>query len=219
MDSKEVNQILGNTVKYSYGFLDGLNIEQIYFNEVLGETIVDILNKYIDSKAKANPQSLHHIYEWNMIGNPSGRLFEIKSRASKRVIHFQGKFLQSKSTAETSSEPFVDKAKIMEDGISISIEPKNGPLVFKDNGETVFTMNSIFIEHPGGDEVAGSFGRLIEEFFSQYLTGAVLSQLMNKLNTPKEFVQNFPNGVRHGGRSTGIKAGRNYLKADGVVIE
>ena len=37
IDSRKVNKILDNAVKYSYGFLDGVDMEQIVFNQRLGE--------------------------------------------------------------------------------------------------------------------------------------------------------------------------------------
>jgi hypothetical protein len=218
-DSKEVNRILGNTVSYSYGFLDGIEIDQIEFNRKLGEFTVDAFGKYMDSRARVNPQAFHHIYEWNQVGNDSARLFELKSRASKRVINFTGKFLPSRSLSEGSSEPFKDKANVMENAIAITIEPKNSDvLAFEYEGETVFSMSAIHIENPGGDAVAGSFGRATEDFFSNYFTNALLKPFIKELERPKEFSQSFSSGTR-GGKSVGIKAGRKYINSARMVIE
>jgi hypothetical protein len=68
VDSKQINSILTNTVKYSYGFLDGVEMDQILFNQKLGEFTVDALNKFVDSQARANPDSLHHVYEMKVEG-------------------------------------------------------------------------------------------------------------------------------------------------------
>lgn len=219
IDSKEINRILNNTVSYSYGFLDGIDMEQIVFNQQLGELIADALSKYIDAQARANPSALHHVYEWNRVGNQGARLFDIKAVASKRVITFSGKFLPSKSVSDTSSQPFVDKANIMENAIGITIEPSaDGVLAFEDDGEMYFSATSVYIAHPGGDAVAGSFGRVVDEFFLSYLTNALLKTLISDLSTADEYTKFFAAGTRSGA-GPGIKAGKQYLNISGVGIE
>ena len=91
-------------------------------------------------------------------------------------------------------------------------------LVFDLNNETVFTRKSIFIEHPGGDEVAGSFGETVDSFFNDYFTKALLKPFMLNLEKIKEYKQNFNAGTK-GGKTIGIRAGRQYLKTSGVVFE
>lgn len=219
-DSKELNAMLGNAVKFSYGFLDGIDVEQTEFNRRLGEFTVQALEKYIDAAARANPESLHHVYEWNQTGSPSARLFKINSRASKRVIHFEGKFLQSSSISQENSEPFKDKAYIMENAIAIQVEPRaSNVLAFESDGGMVFTSNAIYIEHPGGDAVAGSFGRVVDDFFDNYFTNGLLRPFIDSLSRPKEFAEYWPAGVKGGGKATGISAGRKYLKSRGAEIE
>lgn len=68
-DSKEFNKILINSEKYSEGFLEGIQLQRIEFNRFLGGYVAEALNKYIDAKARSNPNSLHHVYEWDMVGN------------------------------------------------------------------------------------------------------------------------------------------------------
>lgn len=220
IDSKEVNRMLGNTVAYSYGFLEGTEINQIIFNEKLGLFIEDTLNKYIDSRARMNPETLHHVYEWNNVGSPNARLFEFKVKASKRIITINGKFLKSKSIPPNGNEPFIDKAYIMENQISVTVSPSNSSvLVFEDNDEIIFTPNSITIEHPGGEAVSKSFSSAFEDFFNKFLTGSLLvsSGIFDKLSMPKEFSEWFPQGTRTG-RSTGIKAGKKYMDLPGGLI-
>lgn len=212
--------MLENAVSYSYGFLEGTETDQIIFNKRLGEFTVDALGKYIDSRARANPNAFHHIYEWNATGQESSRLFRIKSTASKRIIKFSGEFLKSKSISENSKEPFSDKATIMENGIGITIEPKSSNvLAFEMDGETVFTTKAIYIDHPGGEEVAGSFGNAVEDFFSSYFTNALLKPFIQSLSNPKEYNEMFPSGVKNGGKSTGVKAGKKYMNSAKAVIE
>lgn len=219
-DSKQLNSILNNAVKYSYGFLEGTDLGQLEFNIMLGEFTVDALNKYIDSHARQSPEALHHVYEWGAVGQAGARLFDIKSRASKRVIYFEGKFLPSKSVSQENSEPFVNKANIMENAIAIEVEPRaGGMLAFESNGETVFTTNSIYIENPGGDEVAGSFGRVVGDFFDNYFTNAILRPFIDKLSRPVEYEQGFAAGALGGGEAAGISAGMKYLRVGGISIE
>lgn len=211
VDSKQVNKILGNTVKYSYGFLEGIDMEEIVFNQRLAEYTVDVLNKYIDSNARMNPSAFHHIYEWNQVGQESARLFKLTPKVSKRIITITGNFLKSKSPND-DGYVFYNKAEIMENGISLTIEPKNSEvLVFEDNGETVFTANSVYVAHPGGEAVEGSFAQIVEEFFASYFTNAFLAPLLKDLATPDEYERMFSAGARGGGNRIGIVAGKKYL--------
>lgn len=219
MNSVKLDKKLRNAISYSYGFLDGVKMEKLEFNRMLGEYTAEALKKYIDAKARISPETLHHVYEWNMVGEENGRLYEFSVKATNNDIKFIGFFLPSKKPSETSDQPFKDKANIMENGISITIEPKRSDvLVFELDGETVFTRKSITIEHPGGDEVAGSFGKTVDSFFENYFTNAFLKPLMNNLQSAKEYGVNFNSGV-NGGRAIGIRAGKRYLKNSGVVIE
>lgn len=219
LDAKELIRSLSNSVDYSYGFFEGIEQEKLSFNRTLGGYVVEALEKYIDARARANPQSLHHMYEWGAVGNDNARLFKFNVNATRNFISFNGKFLQSKVPSPTSNEAFSDKASIMENNISIIIEPKNSEvLVFETDGETVFTTKSIFIEHPGGDEVAGSFGRTVDSFFGQYFTNALLKPLIFRLERAEEYTNNFKAGTT-GGRLVGVRAGRQYFILSGVTIE
>jgi hypothetical protein len=222
VDSKQINKVLNNTVSYSYGFLEGTEINQILFNQKLGLFIESALKKYIDSKARLNPEQLHHVYEWGMTGSPSGRLFDFSVKASKRIITINGKFLKSSSIPPGGNEPFVDKANVMENKISVTVSPKNSKvLVFEDDGETIFTTNSVYIANPGGDAVAEGFGKVCEEFFNVYLTSGLFtsSGIFKKLSNPKEFENWFPEGAKTG-KSSGIKAGKKYMDIpDGLIVQ
>jgi hypothetical protein len=219
VNSTSLNQILKNTISYGNGFIEGVEIERIEFNRILGGYTVEALGKYIDAKARMNPQNLHHVYEWDAVGQESSRLFNFNVTATKTNIIITGKFLPSKSISRTSDAPFPDKANVMENAIEIIIRPKNSDvLAFENNGEMVFTRNSIYIDHPGGDEVAGSFGNTVDDFFNNYFKNSLLKGFIEQLSTAKEFAENFAAGTR-GGKSVGIKAGRKYLSVSGVVIE
>jgi hypothetical protein len=219
-DNKELNKILKNSVAYSNGFLQGAELNLVVFNKKLSDIVAEALKKYIDAKARISPESLHHVYEWNRVGDPSARLFEIDCTATKNTITLYGKFLESRSTSESSDEPFRDKARVMENRIAVEIEPREDVLAFEVDGEPVFTTNSIYIANPGGDEVAGSFGRAVEEFFGTYFNTTFLRQsgILDNIKYPKEFGRNFSSGAKSGGRATGLNAGRKYMDIEGVTI-
>lgn len=212
-DTKHFKKTMNNVLQYSFGFLDGVKINQVVFNAKLAELTEEALKKFIDTKARMYPESLHHVYEWNSVGNASSRLFEINSTVTKNNISFTGQFLQSESISDTSDEPFYDKARIMENQIAIEVEPRSANvLAFEDGSQTVFTVNSVFIENPGGDEVAGAFGRVVDDFFDYHFTSTFLRQsgIFDQLSFPVEYTQYFNQGAKMG-RSAGRRAGQKYM--------
>lgn len=219
-NSKEINKILKNSVNYSEGFIESVESQQTNLNKRLGEFTEKALGKYIDTKARIEPKAFHHIYEWNKVGVESERLFNIKSVATRTSIRITGNFLPSKTKSATSKEPFVNKASIMEAGFAIDISPKNSNyLVFEVDGETVFTTNSVYVEHPGGIEVEKSFGKAFESFFDNYFTNGLLKDFIKELSTAREFENLFPQGAKSGGKSLGKKAGMKYMNINGLEIE
>lgn len=220
-DNQEFKRTMQNAMNYSHGFFRGVENSRLPFNIKLGQITVELLNKYVDTKARMSPESLHHVYEWGQVGIPSGRLFEIQSTASPTTITFSGGFLPSRSISENSDTPFVDKANVMENQITIVVEPRNSDVLsFEANGEQVFTANTIYVDNPGGDAVSGSFGRVIEEFFDTYLTVAVLGKegVLDSLKRPREFAQGFAAGAKGGGTARGRSAGKQYMTITGVDI-
>lgn len=218
VDSKNLLNILNNVTQYSQGFLDGIEMNKTQFNRILGGYAAESLGEYIDSKARVNPSSLHHVYEWNRVGDKGSRLFKINVVARQNSISFEGSFLPSKTGAPDSGQVFIDKANVMENKISVTVTPRNSSvLVFEDDGETIFTTNSIYIANPGGDAVAGSFGMVVEEFFDVYFTASILQGILKDLATPEEFVQFFSQGSKIG-KSAGVKAGRNYYTIKGYNL-
>jgi hypothetical protein len=216
---RELTRMTNNAVKYGKGFNDGIEMEKIFFMTELGKYAAESLNKYVDAKARGNPNALHHVYEWGQVGNPAGRLFEIEPIPGPNVIRFSGRFLASESVSDTATTPFIYKAETMENGITIVVAPHFAEyLKFEVNDTLVFTKNAITIEHPGGDAVAGSFGRVVDSFFTTYFTNSLLQPFLKNLAIAHGFKQNFPQGVRSGGYSIGVKAGRIYLRSAGANI-
>lgn len=220
-DTRELTKKLMNSVSYSNGFMDGAELGRLGFNKQLGEFIKESLNRYIDAKARMNPEALHHVYEWDQVGSSSARLFEVNAIPMQTIIKFNIKFLPSSSISPTANSPFKNKAKVMEKGMDITIEPKNSEmLVFEDDGETVFTRKEITVLDPGGLEVQGSFQKVVNDFFNNYLTMGLLksSGILDGLERPTEYKRNFPKGVRSG-RSAGIAAGKKYMNIGGAEIQ
>lgn len=210
-DTKQLNKILDNSVQYSSGFVEGIERNKNEFYQELASCTLDTLNKYIDAQARMHPEKLHHVYEWNMLGEIDGRLFEFKTTIMNNNIKFDGKFLPSKTISDSATEPFIDKANIMENAIEIEISPKNSNvLVFESGGETVFTSNSIYVAHPGGAAVENGFGDTINNFFENYFSYAILDKILKELSFPKEYDKNFVAGTKVG-RSVGKNAGKEYL--------
>lgn len=220
-DATEMTKTLRNVVSYSKGFTNGVKVAQPNFNRELSIFIKEALEKYIDARARANPESLHHVYEWEMVGSPAGRLFEFTTSYTQNLIIFTASLLPSNKTATGSNEPFTDKAEIMEKQITVTISPENSNfLVFEDDEQTIFTSETVIIENPGGRMVGGSFERVVKDFFNNYLTVGLLksSGIFNKLKYAREYSNRFVQGSRSGS-SAGVTAAKEYLNLGGVRIE
>jgi hypothetical protein len=141
-NSNEFIKEIGNVLNYSIGFTEGAKLGKTNLLHSIGKKTVESLKLFIDSNARANPAMLHHIYEWHRTGSPSARLFEINYSVNARNISFSTAFSQSQKIKKGSSEPFVNKAEVMESGRSVTISPRNSEVLsFEDNGEQVFTRN------------------------------------------------------------------------------
>lgn len=219
-DAKDFSSKISNLKQYSQGFFDGIHVNRLTFNNQLAILAKEGLEKFIDARARSNQTSLHHVYEWNMAGNPAGRLFKIDYQAGTNVINFFGNFLPSSSISDSSDEPFVNKAEIMENQIEIQVEPRmDSVLAFEDGGEQVFSMNSITIDNPGGDAVSGSFGKAVEDFFNIYFTTTFLTQsgILQNLQNPVEYTQKFSVGVNGAGYSAGMSSAKKYMSIKGGI--
>ena len=97
INSKQFRKDMNNIVEYSFGYLDGVQIGKVQFFHNLGLNISEMLQKYIDSNARVNPQALNHIYEWYQVGSPNARLYDIKYTVSNIGLSFITNFKQSSS--------------------------------------------------------------------------------------------------------------------------
>jgi hypothetical protein len=176
----------------------------------------EVLEKYIDSNAKVNPKALHHIYEWSKTGSPDARLYNINYTVSNLGLSFTTNFKQSLSIKDGSNVPFYDKARIMEQGTSVVI--KSNLLVFEEDGQTIFTKNSIVVDNPGGEATTGAFEKTIDSFFTKYFTQAFLrsSGVAQYLENPVLYKSNIASGKKIG-RLKGVSVGYKWITNAGLI--
>jgi hypothetical protein len=218
LDDKQFNKMMKNIVDYSLGFIDGVNRGKNKFLQSLGLETIEALKLYIDSNARVDPATLHHVYEWYKVGSPAARLFDLDYTVSKIGLSFNANFSQSKSVQSGSFEPFYNKAKIMELGTPITIKPKRAEaLRFEVDGEIVYTKNEVVVNNPGGRS-EGGFEKVFDSFFSKYFTQAFLrnSGILQSFDNPVAYKKNFAAGSRSG-RSKGIETGYRWVANVGVA--
>ena len=222
MNETSLIKDLNNIVNYSLGFLDGVQKGKRAFLNNLGKGIKEVLELFIDSSARTNPQALHHVYEWYKTGSPDARLFDISYSVSNFGLSFSSSFKQSKSIKEGSYTPFYNKAKIMEIGQTITIKPKNSKvLVFTNSdGESVFTKKKVTVKNPGGLYVQGSYEETFDNFMKFYFTQSFLSSsgIYDYLKTPKIYKENLKAGIK-GGSSVGKTVGFKWITNAKVGVE
>jgi hypothetical protein len=203
------------------GFLDGVENGKTVFLKNLGAGTIQAMAAYVDVSAKGNPNALHHVYEWYQTGSPSARLFDIDYTVSNLGLTFNSKFRQSRTLKEDSNVPFYNKASIMENGVPVTITPKKSSvLVFEQGGETIFTKNPITVRNPGGDYVAGSFERTIDEFILKYFKQSFLraSGIYDYIKKPVLYKKNFKAGSKIG-KSKGVDTGFRWIANAKIGVE
>ena len=208
-----------NLINYANGFLEGAKTGKNAFFHTLGKEVIEVLKQYVDSNARANPNSLHHVYEWYQTGSPDARLFDIQYTVSGLGLSFRSTFTQSQSIKKGSNAPFVNKATLMQAGVSATIRPRNSDvLVFEDDGQTVFTRSPVYVSDVGGQATTGSYEAIFDEFFNKYFTQAFFysSGIAKNLSTPVLFKQNFAAGVKGGGRGLGKQTGFRWIANAGM---
>ena len=218
---KQFESQMNNIVKYSVGFLDGVQNGKSIFLKNLGLGTIQALAAYVDVSAKGNPRALHHVYEWYQTGSPSARLFDLDYTVSNLGLSINSTFKQSRTLREDSNEPFYNKASIMERGIPVTITPKKSSvLVFEEGGETIFTKNPITVRNPGGDEVRGSFEKTVDEFILRYFKQSFLraSGIYDYIKKPTLYKKNIKAGSKLG-RSKGLDTGFKWIANAKISVE
>ena len=220
-NSKQFESQLNNVINYSMGFLDGVQKGKSVFLKNLGAGTIQAMAAYVDISAKGNPNALHHVYEWYQTGSPEARLFDIDYTVSNAGLTFNSNFRQSRTLKEDSNTPFYNKAKIMENGIPVTISPKKSSvLVFEEGGNTVFTKGPITVRNPGGQYVVGSFERTIDEFILKYFKQSFLraSGIYDYIKKPVLYKKNFKAGSKLG-KSKGVDTGFKWIANAKISVE
>lgn len=140
--------------------LEGNKAFQSKFKTIIFNQIEKDFGAYIDSQARVKPKSLHHVYEWRLLGSPEGRLFKLKPLSSEGLsLKIDSEFLMSKTLVPYKKRKgskrykFENKAEVMESGMPVVIRPKASKrLVFEIDGLTVFMPKgaSVTVASPGG---------------------------------------------------------------------
>lgn len=220
-NTRHFRKTMNNIIDYSYGFLDGVQDGKPIFMQKLGRGVIAALGQYIDVNAKSNPKALHHVYEWYRTGSPAARLFDIDFVISKDVLSLFSNFKQSRSMSADATTPFVNKAKIMEQGMTVTIKPKSGSvLAFESGGQSVFTPNPVTVTNPGGDAVQGSYERVFDEFMLKYFKQSFIraSGLYDYIKRPTVFKKNIRAGSKVG-RAKGVSTGFRWIASARIGVE
>jgi hypothetical protein len=219
-DTKGFISSLSNLTEYSIGFLNGVGAARPVIMDNIGKEIIEMLKDFIDTNARVDPDTLHHVYEWYQTGSPEARLFDIDYIVQgNNGLSFNYTFSQSSSFANNSNVPFYNKAEIMERGVPVTIRPKNASVLsFNVDGEQVFTKKPIVVANPGGEDVEGGFEQTIKTFFNSYFTQAFLttSGVMAHLDNPKAYKDHILAGSRQG-KALGFKVGYQWATKGGII--
>lgn len=212
LNDSDLMRDMNNIIQYSFGFLEGVQKGKKIFLDNLGKDITELVKEFIDSSARVNPSRLHHVYEWYQTGSPNARLFDINYTISNLGLSFKSTLSQSKSIKDGSRTPFYDKARIMEEGIPVTISPVRAEVLsFEVDGEQIFTKGPVLVENPGGD-TQGGFESAVDQFFGQYFTQAFLrkSGALSELENARIYKDNFNAGSRRG-KGKGIETGYRWI--------
>lgn len=219
INSAAFNRDMDNIINYAIGYLEGVKAGKKTFLDSLGASAIETLKQYIDTNARMSPEMLHHIYEWNQVGSPAARLFDITYTVSNLGLSLKSSFSQSSSIKNGSKVPFYDKARIMENGIPVTIKPRAASvLAFEVDGEQVFTKNPVEVESPGGPATEGGFEKAFDSFFNNYFSQSFLrsSGIAQYLESPTLFKKNLAAGKR-GGKAVGYNTGFRWIANAGLV--
>lgn len=205
--------VLNNIVDYSEGFIKETKAKESTVASKLGRMSIEEFYEYLDSLARTNPGMLHHVYEWGQTGNPEARLVELKQALRGSETEIDADFLSSSSIPEGGSEPFYEKATVMEEGIPVVVQAVEAKAMFFEiNGEEFFRAGPIVIENPGGEATRGAFVAAFEEFYNTYFDQVYLRSIRfyEHFSSAPGYKKNFgpaskSNSAASIGRATALK--------------
>ncbi len=156
------------------------------FASLFKKTIFNQIDKdfgqYIDAQARSKPKSLHHVYEWNKVGSPTHRLFNLTlvdqpglSFRISRDFKLSKSSVPSKNKKQKKKYVFANKASVIEAGMPVVIRPRSAErLVFELDGRTVFMPkgSSVVVKRPGGTAATNQFSLSYGRFFGGQLVNS-----------------------------------------------
>jgi hypothetical protein len=197
---------------------------------ILGQRFLANVDRY----SATNRKRMHHIYEWNQVGNPNARLFVLNRKSlmngnsivligfkpSKTQVPIDPELQLPGKTGKsvTARNIFRDKARVMEEGISVSYRAKkmlafmgNDGIKFIQPGTTVNIMN------PGGRFTKNSLGTIMSAWYAKnsqpimdssglyekisYEASIVLSENNSDINDVRSLVSKVVHNITGGGLS------------------
>lgn len=161
----DIGSKMAASAKFQLELLNRIHGEDKKRIQVAGlKYIMNYFEGYVDNVARRRPDSLHHVYEPGKVGDKGSRLFEANiTTSAKPVLTYR--FKESRVPGK-SGYVFRNKAFIMEEGLPVTIVPKNAKrLVFEVDGNIV-SSEKVVVSNPGGDYVQGSFVKIFNEFMS-----------------------------------------------------
>ena len=182
------------------------------FQNLFKKTIFNQIDKdfgeFIDASARVKPASLHHVYEWNKIGQETSRLFKL-NRMDSDGLSFRVTYdfklsksaVPSKNKKQKKKYIFANKASIMEAGMPIIIRPRSAErLVFELDGVTVFMPkgSSVTVKSPGGRASSNQFRLNYGRYFGGQLVNNSIkaSGFQNIFNSKMSKALNTPASIR-----------------------
>jgi hypothetical protein len=170
------------------------------FQSVIFNQIEQDFGLYVDSQARVNPKSLHHMYEWNKTGSKSARLFNLTMMpASGLSFKIVSNFLPSKSSVPNNfgkrKHVFINKASVIEAGMPLTIRPRYAErLVFETNTGVVYMPKgaSVTVTRPGGGKATGRF----QIAYAQFFTGNLVNLSIKNSGFQKIFNSSLTKAMR-----------------------
>ncbi len=214
-DAKKLTKTINNLVQYSDGFINETKESKQKITNNLAITGINAFYDYLDALARMHPTILHHVYEWGEVGNPVQRLYELNLSISSSGATIGAEFLDSNTIPTNGTEPFYNKAEVMENGETVVVNEKDAnALFFEIDGEEFFRKGPITIANPGGEAVRGSFVRAFNEFYESYFSQVYLDSIKfyKHLSKPAEYSRNLKSAVKSGNaRSAGKNAAAQWI--------
>lgn len=152
------------------------------------------IGEYVDRTAQADPGRLHHVYEWNQVGNPGKRLWKVKrSKQTTDGFKISYNFIQSRTRVPinpilktpgptgkvvTKSGIFRRKAFVMEEGTTVTMKAVNGNYMaiptgkfrgYRNKNGIAFSKGPVTNKFPGGRGVKYGFARTMNGYFQSGL--------------------------------------------------